>query len=231
MRKKKRMTGRVKAGQRLRRTRKRAPLQQHGTNAQLPLNLQQLELGLKQAMLELQTNSRVGTLTAVRTIIDFIGSVPKLRTQNLKTPMVVLLMALHDLDAGFVVPMLKREPQPSPRRQESTIRKLVKSYVAAYVDTLCQFVSVREASMLMARELKRIGFDIGGRVDTAAWKTVKTWRDGITKLPADDQTRLIVEGLRAKYVAGDFASPAAAKAAVVAGFRKTISVFGRAALE
>jgi hypothetical protein len=68
-------------------------------------------------------------------------------------------------------------------------------------------------------------------VDTAAWKTVKTWRDGITKLPADDQTRLIIEGLRGSYATKDFASPAAAKTAVVAGFRKTISAFGRAALE
>ena len=64
-------------------------------------------------------------------------------------------------------------------------------------------------------------------VDTAAWKTVKTWRDGITKLPADDHTRLIIEGLRGSYATKDFASPAAAKTAVVAGFRKTISAFGR----
>jgi hypothetical protein len=221
----------MKGGQRLRRTRKRRPPQQQETNARLPLNLQELELGLKQAMLEMQTNSRAGTLTAVRTVINFIASIPEFRKQNLTTPMLILLMALHDLDAGLVVTMLKRDSNPCPRRQEATIRKLVKSYVAAYVDTLCQFVSVREASTLMARELKRIGFDIGGRVETAAWKTVKVWRDGITKLPADDQTRLIIKGLRENYVADDFASPAAAKAAVVAGFRKTISVFGRAALE
>jgi len=102
-------------------------------------------------MLEMQTNSRVGTLTAVRTVIDFIDSIPGFGQQNLTTPMLILLMALHDLDAGLVVPMLKPEPHARPRRREATIRKVVKSYAAAYVDTLCQFdVSVREASTLIA---------------------------------------------------------------------------------
>ena len=126
----------MKAGQRLRQTRRRAPLQQQETNVQLPLNLE-LELGLRQAMLEMQTNSRVGTLTAVRTVIDFIDSIPGFGQQNLTTPMLILLMALHDLDAGLVVPMLKPEPHARPRRREATIRKVVKSYAAAYVDTLC----------------------------------------------------------------------------------------------
>ena len=200
-------------------------------NAQLPINLQQLELGLKQAMLELQTDSRVGTLTAIRTVIDFIGSIPSFRKQNLTMPMLILLMALHDLDAGLVVAMLKPKSRPGRRRREATIRKLAKSYVAAYVDTLSKFVSVREASALIARELKRIGFHIGGRVRTTDWKTVKIWRDGITKLPADDQTHLIIQELRANYVAEDFVSTEAAKAAVVAGFRRTMSVFGQAVLE
>ena len=111
----------------------------------MPLNLEHLELGLRQAMLEMQTNSRVGTLTAVRTVIDFIHSIPGFGQQNLTTPMLILLMALHDLDAGLVVPNAR------PRRREATIRKVVKSYAAAYVDTLCQFdVSVREASTLIA---------------------------------------------------------------------------------
>jgi len=127
----------MKAGQRLRQTRRRAPLQQQETNVQLPPNLEQLEVGLRQAMLEMQTNSRVGTLTAVRIVIDFIDSIPGFGQQNLTTPMLILLMALHDLDAGLVVPMLKPEPHARPRRREATIRKVVKSYAAAYVDTLC----------------------------------------------------------------------------------------------
>ena len=136
----------MKAGQRLRQTRRRAPLQQQETNVQLPLNLEHLELGLRQAMLEMQTNSRVGTLTAVRTVIDFIHSIPGFGQQNLTTPMLILLMALHDLDAGLVVPNAR------PRRREATIRKVVKSYAAAYV---VRYASSMSASARPVPSLRR----------------------------------------------------------------------------
>jgi hypothetical protein len=42
--------------------------------------------------------------------------------------------------------------------------------------------------------------EIGARIDSPSWKSVKGWRDRFTKLSEDDQTRATFEGLKPNLV-------------------------------
>jgi hypothetical protein len=142
-------------------------------------------------------------------------------------------MALHDLDSGCVVPMLRPASGFDHRRRESSIRQVIKGYVNLYVDVLLSAgCSVEEACRVIAGELERKNFAVGmpGK-EGPPWKTVKSWRDRISKLPEDSQERRVLAALRTQYSSSRFPTMEAARAAIIDGFGKTLRPYGRAALE
>jgi hypothetical protein len=199
--------------------------------APLPANIQRLEAGLRAANAQLKEKSRDAAVTALHAVMDFIHSVPALIDQNLGTSIWALLAALEDLNHGRVVAMLA-PAQVGSRKREASIRKVAKAYAIFAVDILRSAgSSVPEACRFVAKELKRAGIVLGGRQTTPDWKSIKSWRDRISRLPATDQERHTLEGLRKAVPRLRFGSLDSAKNFVSGQLRELLQKMGKPALE
>jgi hypothetical protein len=208
--------------------------QKHSRKAKqiaVPADVQQLAAGLRAANAELKSDSRGAAITALHAVMDFIHSVPALINQNLGTSLWALLAALQDLNHGRVVAMVAPAKVAS-RKREASIRKVGKAYALFCVDILISAGSnVPEACCFVAKELKRAGIVVGGRQTTPHWKSIKSWRDRISKLPSTDQERHTLEGLRKAVPPLKFDSLDAAKKFVAGQLRELLPKMGQPALE
>jgi hypothetical protein len=161
--------------------------------------LEPLELGLTEALAQMAGSRRNAATTALEAFLAFIISVPGWEQRELGLPVFCVLSALKDLDHGRVVPMLSPNPRVRNRKPDAGIRKIFKAYAVFCVDVLCRAgFSVTDGCRIVAHALRENSFPLDGRAESAPWKIVRGWRDGITKLAADDQTRQTLEGLRTK---------------------------------
>jgi hypothetical protein len=181
-----------------------------------------LETALLSAKSEMETSERTAAISALRGVITFLDSDPDWYKNDLSLPLGSLLMGMQDLDEGITVPQLEpaivRNRKPDDRR-----RKIVKSYAAYSIDILMlNGASKQDACAFIARQLKRSKFRIGGDGDTLAWKTIRNWRDRLSKLPTTDQTRCTYEGLKAEFGTLKFASLADARGRVAKGMREAL---------
>jgi hypothetical protein len=195
-------------------------------------NLRLLEVGLKQANKELIHNSREGVITAVTAVFRFVSSIPEFDDQHLGTPLWTLVVALKDLDRGRVAQWLKQSPGVKSRVVDSWMRKMIKANAIATVDMLSRSGMKQEtACRLVAKELEDASFRIGGRRGTPSWKTVKSWRDRISRLPQTDEMSSLVKQIRDQVPWDELNSGANGKAYAVKKLRQLMNGLGSAALE
>jgi hypothetical protein len=154
-------------------------------------SLQIMEENLKAAESEQLPRDRA--ITALRAVIEFINSVPRLESQNLALTLAQLLGALHDLNYGRVGPMVAPKDFGN-RPPESSWRKVVKAIVVWGVDQLhVAGMKLDDAYKFMAAELDRSNISSGGQTATPTWKTIKNWRYDVRKRPPNDQERHALE--------------------------------------
>ena len=195
-------------------------------------NLGQLEAGLSRALAQSSESGRGAAMTALEAILVFIDSVPEWERRNFELPIWALLAALKDLNDGRVVPMLAPNPKVRNRKPDPSMRKILKAYAVSFVDILRRSgLSVTEACRFVAHELKQRNIPLGGRVGSPPWKTVNGWRNGLTKLHINDQTRETVVGLRRELPRLRSFSPEDAKKFVVGQLREIMQTLGKTALE
>lgn len=108
------------------------------------------------------------------------------------------MAGLHDLNYGRVGAMLtptrfgNRPPDPS-------FRKVIKAYAIFSVDELKSHgMPLNDACRFLAKLLEQANIPIGARPCTPSWRTVKTWRNEVTRLGPNDQERHTLEALRAQ---------------------------------
>jgi hypothetical protein len=158
--------------------------------------LQALEEKLRSAEKEIAENSRGAAITALQGTIDFINSVPHFEPDNLALPLAQLMAALHDLDCGRVVPMVK-PTQVDNRKPEASFRKVIRAFAIFCIEELMNHgMLLEEACKFVTQELVQAKVPIGGQRDTRDWKTIKGWRYDHTRLGANDQEHKTLEGLR-----------------------------------
>lgn len=159
--------------------------------------LEPLELGLTQALAQMAENERNAAKVALEAFLEFIISVPGWDRRGLGDPVFCVLTALEDLDHGRVVSMLSPNPKVRNRKPDAVMRKIFKAYAVFCVDVLCRAgFSVADGCRFVAEVLRENNFPLRGRAESAPWKIVSGWRDGITKLAENDQVRLTLEDLR-----------------------------------
>jgi hypothetical protein len=163
--------------------------------------LEQLELGLTNALALTAQSERRAAIAAVDALLEFVVSIPGWERRELGGPLFQLLTALNDLESGRAGSMLAPNPAVRNRKPDAGMRKIVKAYALFCVDVLCQSgSSLTDACGVVAKSLQENRFPLGGRAESAPWKSVKGWRDRFTKLAKDDQTRATFEGLRPNLV-------------------------------
>ena len=194
--------------------------------------LEQLETGLSQALAQLGENERWSATTALEALLAFIDAVPGWERCKLGLPVWTLLAALKDLDNGRVVPMLLANSDVRNRKPDAGSRKVVKAWAVLLVDILRRSgLSVMEACRIVAHELERNAVPVGGKPGTPPWKTVSGWRDRMTKLRRDDQSREVYENLRPEIDRLRFRSPEDAKQFVAGQLQELVAPLGKTALE
>jgi hypothetical protein len=146
------------------------------------------ESGLKAAREEMASDGRGGAITALQTVIQFTNAVPKWESQSLSLPLTALLSALHDLESGHAVEMLKPKEGIDHRRPEPGFRKVQRAVAIFCVDQLVAAgPPLEQACRFVAALLTRGGMAIGGRSETPPWQTVKTWRYETSRRDPDEQ--------------------------------------------
>ena len=195
-------------------------------------NLELLESGLSQALVELGDNSRQAAVTVLETFLKFIDTVPEWNQKNLHVPIWTFLAALKDLDNGRVGSMLSPNPTVHNRKPDALVRQVIRAYAVACVNILVRLgFSVTEACRIVAQQLKRQNIAIGNRVGTPPWKTVNGWRNRRSKLSPNDTFREILDGLEPKIGRLRFLSREEAKEFVAGQLRELIQNLGKTALE
>lgn len=159
-------------------------------------SLEALEETLRSSGNEIAENSRGAAITALQGAITFINSVPHFALDNLALPLTQLMGALHDLDSGRVLPMVK-PAQIDNRKPEASFRKVIRAFAIFSIEELMNHgMSLEQACKFVRQGLARASVPIGGQPSTPEWKTIKGWRYDHTKLNANDQEHHTLEGLR-----------------------------------
>lgn len=162
-------------------------------------SLQTLKGKLRSAQAEFQTDCRGAAITALQGVIDFINKIPAFESNKLSLPLTALMAALHDLDTGRVGKIVrpKKAPELRNRPRDASFRNVVKAYSIFAVDELHGHgMPVDHACKYVTAELERAGVPIGGRSNTPSWKTVRTWRNDVSRRRADDQLRNTLDALK-----------------------------------
>jgi hypothetical protein len=173
---------------------------------EMNLALAAFEDALQSARSQLGIDERGAAMSALLAVIAFIDSFPDWNGRSLSLPFQKLLMAFADLNNGRTDAMLTPTAVCN-RKPDASARQLVKGYAAYCVDVLMlSGDSNQEGCEFVASKLARLGYKIEQRIEGRAWRTVKTWRDRLSKLPETDQTRRVYEGLRAELGSPTFES-------------------------
>jgi hypothetical protein len=192
--------------------------------------LTKLEADLTEAVGFMDSNSRTAAGLAVKAFLEFIYAHPHLAAQGFSRPVFDLLAALDDLDEGRVAPMLK-PAQFGNRPPERTVRQRAKAYVCFCVDQLMGIgENLKTACTAAARVGRKRHLAFGGRADTPDWKTIKGWRDGMSKLRGDNTQRVALEALRREAAQGRAAMPWS-KAEILDFLDRDLRSLGKSALE
>jgi hypothetical protein len=167
----------------------------------LRIILKELESGLQQAKSDTGTARDAGEL-ALTAVLKFLDALEEFRTQGLSAPLVALQYGLFDLTQGVTVPMLEAAPfDEKGRHPEGTLRQHFRAIATNGVDILLRSnprPSVQEACQFVARELRKAGAEAQLKQNGKAegWKTVKSWRDEMSRRGENDQDRLIISESR-----------------------------------
>jgi hypothetical protein len=147
------------------------------------------ERGLIAARKEMETDSRGGAITALQAVWNFCDALPRWQTINLSLPITALMSALHDLESGQVVPMLKPKVE-NHRPPEAGFRKVERAVAIFSVEQIVATgPTIEQACRFVVALLKRGGMPVGGRGETQEWETIRTWRYETTRRDPDDQER------------------------------------------
>lgn len=129
---------------------------------------------------------RVGALTALNAVHDFIESVPELRGRQLSTPLVVFACALADLERGMTPRMLMKAVREGGRPPTATGRGAIKGGAAAVMTRLMRAgFDKKAAAEAVAQKLRELGVSNDGRRDLTA-QTVASWRNSMSTGNDDD---------------------------------------------
>ena len=161
------------------------------------LPLEKLELCLIEALALTAQGERMAAIAAVNAVLEFVVSIPGWERRDLGEPLWHLLTALHDLESGRVGALLAPNPEVRNRKPDAGMRKIAKAYALFCVEVLRRSGwSLTEAMGVVAKSLEENRISLGGKPDSPPWRSVKGWRDRLSKLAKDDQTRATLDGLR-----------------------------------
>jgi hypothetical protein len=192
--------------------------------------LTKLEADLTEAVGFMDSNSRTAAGLAVRACLKFVHAHPHLAAQGFSRPLFGLLAALDDLDKGGVAPMLKPALFGN-RPPERAVRQRAKAYACFCVDQLMGIGENLEAACTVAaRVWRKRHLAFGGRADTSDWKTIKGWRDGVSKLRGDRTQRIALDALRRETAHG-MAAMSWSKAEILDLLDRNLKSLGKSALE
>lgn len=182
--------------------------------------LSKLKRELRQANKELEQDSRAAAISSVGAVLEFVRSLPGSKGDELTSTLFALLGALADLNDGRAVPMLMASTI-NHRRPDARPRKIVKAFTCYTIEELLNSANLKmeAACRLVAKELELAKVPIGSRNSSAPWKTVKGWRDRMSKLPGDDQQRHLYNVLKEVLTLRSFKSPADAQQALIENLR------------
>lgn len=181
---------------------------------------------------EFVTDNRKGVLLFIETIQGLLECYPEITSLSLTVPLTTLSGQLNDLNMGRVGSIVRPVAGFDNRKPDSATRKSVKAFSSILVDILQRSgFSIMEASRIVASGLQRAGVPIHGRLGTEPWKTVKGWRERISKLPKNDQQREIYEQFKRTFLDARLKPGADAKAYVASQLDELVKKFGDAALE
>jgi hypothetical protein len=134
--------------------------------------------------------------TKITKAIDVLG---ERLIQASAGPLLTLLADLEMLNVGRVSSLLSPTKGFDNRPPEGPTRGIAKAYASFLIDQLQHSgLSNEAACRKVVIGLESIKFRINGRPSTAAWKTVKGWRERISKLNDSDVQRSIYLTLRAQ---------------------------------
>jgi hypothetical protein len=154
-------------------------------------SLQALEATLKEAQAEVLKDPRGAAITALRGVIGFIEAIPRFESQDLTLPLTALMAALHDLDTGRVGKIVrpKKAPELRNRQPDPSLRYVIKAYSIFAVNELRDHGSqIDDACKFVAFELRHAKVPISvGRSETPTWKTVRTWRNEVSRRRDNDK--------------------------------------------
>jgi hypothetical protein len=110
------------------------------------------------------------------------------------------MAALHDLNVGRVVAMVTPKSGFDNRKPEASFRKVIRAFATFSIEQLkSRGMTLDEACKFVAKQLERAQVPIGGKSNTASWKTIKTWRYDVTRRDPSDQEQHTLEALRVKF--------------------------------
>jgi hypothetical protein len=139
---------------------------------------------------------RDAAITALSAVVEFINSIPRLESQSLALPLVLLASALNDLDQGQRVPMLTPTKGFTNRHPDPGAHKMVRAYAIFAVDELIRFgMSVETACNFVVNCLTRAKMPLGRNF---SWKTIQGWRENASRRSANDQQADTLAALREK---------------------------------
>ena len=153
------------------------------------------ERGLIAARTEMETDSRGGAITALQAVWNLCDAFPHWQTINLSLPITALMSALHNLESGQVVPMLKPKME-NHRPPEAGFRKVQRAVAIFSVEQIVASGTSKQACRFVVAVLKRGGMPVGSHGETQEWETIRTWRYETTRRDPDDQERDALKAFR-----------------------------------
>ena len=164
--------------------------------APIEIAFEKFEADLKEAVTLMCSDSRETAKVAVKAALEFVHAHKELAALNLHRPFYTLLAALDGLEEGRVAPLLK-PVQVDHRPPDSVVKQEAQAYACFCVDLLMSLGDpIEGACKAVANILVEHGMPFGGWHRAPRWRTIKHWRDEVSKLSADHPRRAILEQLR-----------------------------------
>ena len=117
---------------------------------------------------------------------------------------------MQALEEGIITPILDVPPEKrAPNRPgHNPSVQLARAFIIHGVEVAIKYGwKPPEACRLVADELKRAGYKIEGKTDVFPWKTIKSWRDEVSRLSrldTDNYTLHVITALRqVRYSGGN----------------------------
>lgn len=154
-------------------------------------------LGNELEAAENQEIPRNKAISALHAVIAFLNSIPEWQNENPALTLVQLCAALNDLDVGRVGEIVAPAEGFDNRKPEGSFLKVKKAFAIFAVDKLkAAGLKNEEAYKFVAKIFEELTIPIRGHRNTETWKTIKGWREGVSKLAPNDQQKHTLEALR-----------------------------------